>query len=238
MSQELEEKFGEIDFVNDDDRGAQNLHEWLKFSPNVKALVNSVMPEFQEIHDAQKDVYATINISEAVGTQLDDIFGNLLDVERETGASDNEYRTILLGRTTVLNKSGDIITMKGLYRNLVSATSISLIEYNPATFIMNAQVPVVNDVDVTNVRSELVKAKQGGNELALTLSIDTTPFSFISVGDTPDPTLGFSSLSDPTSGGTLGSLIPKVIVFTFLTTDDDKFLTTDEGKKLIFFEGV
>ena len=207
MSAELEEIFGEFNYVTDEDRGAQNLHEWIKFSPNIKALVNTITPELQELHDAQKDVYSTINIFEAIGSQLDDIFGNLLDLERSSGELDAEYRTMLLARTTVLSRSGDIITMKGLYRSLVSSTNVSLIEYNPAIFIMNAQVSDPGSVNTTNVRNTLSEAKQGGNGMTLTLSIDTTPFTFISVGDPPNPTLGFSSLSTPTVGGTLAELV-------------------------------
>lgn len=232
------EQFGEFDFVNDEDRGAQNLHEWLKFSPNVKALVNSIMPEIQEVHDAQSDLYTKINIFDAVGSQLDDIFGNLLETPREIGQSDTSYRTTLLGATTKFSGAGEIVVMKNLFKTFVSATRISLIEYNPATFIMNAQVPVPNDVDISSVSKELKKTKQGGTEMDLTISIDTTPFSFISVGDTPDATLGFASLASPTAGGTLGSVIPRVFEYQFLLTNDNEYLTTNDGKKLVFYGGV
>lgn len=234
----LEQQFGEFDFVNGADRGAQNLNEWLKFSPNVKALINSITPEIQEVNDSQSDLYTKINIFDSEGTQLDDIFGNLLDTEREEGQTDSSYRTTLLGATTKFRGSGEIVVMKNLYKTLVAATNISLIEYNPATFIMNAQVPVPNDVDVSGVSAELKKSKQGGTEMDLTISIDTTPFSFMSVGATPDVTLGFASIASPTAGGTLASVISKIFEYTFLNTNSNKSLTTNDGKKLVFYKGV
>lgn len=178
MSAELEEQFGEFDFTNDNDRGANTLIEFIKYSPNIVALVNSIMPEIQELHDAQKDVYSTINIFESVGTQLDDIFGTLLNLERETGQTDDDYRADLLAQSSILSKSGEITTMKDMYRSLVNASIVSLFEYQPAAFQMQATVSSIpSDSELVKVRSTLENAKQGGNNMSLSITDSATPFT-------------------------------------------------------------
>ena len=177
MSNELEETFGNFDYVNDQDRGAQNLNEWLKFSPNVKALINSITPEIQELHDAQQDVYSTINIFEAVGTQLDDIFGTLLDLERITSQTDDDYRADLLAQATILSRSGEIVVMKSVFMNLIGASSVQLFEYQPASFQMQAVVASIpSAAELAKIRESLEKAKQGGNNMNLSVTDSLTPF--------------------------------------------------------------
>jgi len=177
MSTELEETFGNFDYVNDQDRGAQNLNEWLKFSPNVKALINSITPEIQELHDAQQDVYSTINIFEAVGTQLDDIFGTLLDLERITSQTDDDYRADLLAQATILSRSGEIVVMKSVFMNLIGASSVQLFEYQPASFQMQAVVASIpSAAELAKIRESLEKAKQGGNNMNLSVTDSLTPF--------------------------------------------------------------
>jgi len=195
MSQELKDQFGQFDYVNDDDRGAQNLIEFLKYSPNVKALINSVMPEFQELNDAQQDVYSNINIFDAIGSQLDDIFGTLLNLERETGQSDDDYKLALLSQATVLSRSGEIAVMKSLYKNLVSASSVSLYEFMSAAFKMEAQVSTMpSESELVKIRETLINSKQGGNSMSLSLT-DGVGFR---LGNYPTP-----NLNDPNglSGG-------------------------------------
>jgi len=203
MSSDLEQQFGEYDYINDLDRGANNLIEFVKYSPNIIALINSVMPEVQELHDAQKDVYSTINIFEAVGSQLDDIFGTLLDLERTSGQSDDSYRLDLLSQATVLSRSGEISVVKSLYRNLLSATSVQLFEFQPAAFKMDAIASVIPSVtELQKIRESLEKAKQTGNNMALTITSSTTPFE---LEELTSPSLNdVNGLSgDSFDGGTL-----------------------------------
>lgn len=203
MSTELEEIFGNFDYVNDQDRGAQNLNEWLKFSPNVKALINSVMPEFQELHDAQQDVYSTINIFEAIGTQLDDIFGTLLDLERITSQTDDDYRLDLLSQASIFSRSGEIIIMKSIYGNLIAASQVSLFEYQPAAFKMQATVTTIpSAAELTKIRETLVRAKQGGNNMQLSVTASLTPFRLGEfTSEQTNSTNGFSGSGF--TGGTL-----------------------------------
>lgn len=169
----LEEQFGSRDFENDPDRGANNLLEFLKYSPNVRALINAVIPEVQEADDAMKDVYTTINLFDAVGSQLDDIFGNLLDLERETGQSDDDYRAALLAQASIIARSGEIVILKALYKNLIIASSVRLYEFKTAHFKIEATVDSIpSQTELDRIRTKLEEAKQGGNGMSLSAGIE------------------------------------------------------------------
>lgn len=202
MSTELETIFGEIDFVNDSDRGANNLNEWVKNSPNIIALINAVLPEIQEVHDAQQQVFANINIAEAVGTQLDDIFGTMLDLERGLSQTDDSYRLDLLAQASIISRSGEISVMKSVYKNLLSASVVSLYEFQPAAMKIEATVttiPSASELDA--IRERMVKLKQGGNNMLLSVTDST----MIVMGAFASPQLNSATgLSGPShTGGTL-----------------------------------
>lgn len=140
MSFDLREDFGIIDFVDGEKRGADLLPEFLKYSDNIVAFIKTILPEIQELHDAQADVYSTINIFEAIGSQLDDIFGELLDTPRILGQTDEEYRADLLVAVAKFARSGDIVLLKNIYRSILQATSVRLYEYQPHMFKLEASV--------------------------------------------------------------------------------------------------
>lgn len=203
MSTELEELFGDFDFVNDSDRGANLLPEFLKNSENLIALINAILPEVQELHDAQKDVFSTINIYDAEGDQLDDIFGEILDLERVVGQTDAEYRANLIARTAEIAKSGEISTMKNAYRNIMEATAVRLFEYQPACFKMEASVSSIpSDSELADIRSAMERIKQGGNGMILSCN-DSEPFRLVSSNPQTNSPNG---LTDGTfTGGTLST---------------------------------
>jgi len=176
MSDELRALFPNINFVNDDDRGAGILLEWVKHSPNIVGLVQSIMPEIQELYDAQQDIFSTINIFEAVGTQLDDIFGEYLNTNRNAGQTDDSYRLDLLSAFALLTRSGEIAIMKSIYKSLLGASTVSLYEYQPAAFRLTATATTIpSDDDLPSIRATLKDAKQGGNNMTLAVT-DKVPF--------------------------------------------------------------
>ncbi len=140
MSYELKVDFGIIDFENDNDRGVDLLPYFLKNSTNINNLIKCILPEIQELHDAQSDVYSTVNINEAVGLQLDDIFGNILDTEREDGQSDDDYRVDLLLAITKFARSGEISILKSIFKSIMEANFVRLYEYQPHMFKLEANV--------------------------------------------------------------------------------------------------
>lgn len=203
MSAELEALFGDFDFTGDPDRGSALLPEFLKNSENVIALIDAILEEVQELHDAQKDVYSTINIFEAVGSQLDDIFGEILDLDRVVGQSDSEYRADLIARTAEIAKSGEIMTMKNAYRAIMNASSVRLFEYQPATFKLEAAVTTIpSATGLAAVRTALSKIKQGGNGMLLSCNA-STPLRLVSSNPQTNSATGLSGGGH--TGGTLST---------------------------------
>lgn len=173
MSAELETDFGNINFETNEGRSVDLLPEFLKDSTNIKNLILAITPEIQELYDAIQDIYATINIFEAVGDQLDDIFGNILDLERDFGQSDDDYRADLLAEASKKVRSGEIAVMKGIFKNLIGASSVNLIEYQPAQFKMEAIVSSIPSTSMLEtIRATLVEAKQGGNGMELSAHVE------------------------------------------------------------------
>jgi len=198
-----ETEFGVIDFINDIDRGAHLLPEFLKNSPKIIALIEAILPEIQELHDAQKDIATTINIFDATGLQLDNIFGEILNLGRVLGQLDDDYRIDLLVQIVKIAKSAEILTMKRIYKTLLNASSVRLFEYQPATFKLEASVSAIpSDSKLTKIRSTLSEAKQGGNGMLLSVN-DAEPFRLVvSNPQTNSP----NGLTDGTfTGGTLST---------------------------------
>lgn len=178
MSEQLREDFVIIDFLNDPERGAKLLPDFLKSAENVNGLINAIIPEIQELHDAQSDVYSTINIFEAVGLQLDNIYGEILDTPRLTGQTDDSYRADLLIAFSRLARSGEISTMKAAYKELAQTTNALLFEQNPASFSMQANVSTIPDAEgLAKIRAVLVELKQGGTTMMLSITDSETPFT-------------------------------------------------------------
>jgi hypothetical protein len=197
----LADEFGEIDFLNDEGRGVDNLPDFLRNSPKFVDIIEAFIPEIQELHDAQRDVFLNINIYDAEGSQLDNIFGDLLDLERLPGQSDDDYRLDIIAQAAKLSKSGGILTMKRLYRSLLNASSVRLFEYQPATFKLEATVDAIpTESQLLKIRGTLRAAKQGGNEMAL--SVNDKPGFILSDGN--PQTNSPNGLTDGTfQGGTL-----------------------------------
>lgn len=207
MSQELRDDFGNFDFVNNDDRGANNLPEMFKYSPGMIGLINAVMPEIQELNNAQQDVYATINIFDAVGTQLDDIFGEILDVERGQGQTDDVYRAILLAVVPSIGGSGTITVVKSVLKSLSGADSVSMLEVFPHTILLYIFVDDFGDIADKDLIDSIMKGvKAGGIGMNIAIELNNNGFRFtedINGGATSE---GFATLTDGSDGGAFASL--------------------------------
>jgi hypothetical protein len=185
MSAELERQFGIINFYNDQGYGLSLIPEFLKWSPNFTALYKILVDQVQELHEAQKKVYSTVNIFEAEGTQLDNVFGNLLNVKREIGESDDDYRSRLLAETAKLSQSGQIVVMKNLFRDLVTGSTVSLFEQQSASFSMQAETEkTFTTAQLERIRATLANAKQAGNNMILSINNSTLGISFSLTGET------------------------------------------------------
>lgn len=202
MSEALEKQFGLIDFINDIDRGANTLPEFLKYSENVIALINAVLKEFQELYEAQKDVYSTVNIYEAVGVSLDNIYGEILDLKREAGQLDEDYRLALLARVAQIARSGEITVLKSIFKNIVQGEYARLYEYKTASFRLFCKTQkIFTDEELQKIRDQIALAKQGGNHMELAISNAENTFTLVESNPQLNSPIGLSS--DTFSGGTL-----------------------------------
>jgi len=202
MSTELELDFGNIDFENDEGRSVDLLPDFLSNSTNVKNIILAFTPEIQQLYDEIQDIYSTINIFEAVGLQLDNIFGEVLDLSRTPGQTDGEYRSSLLAEASKKVRSGEISVVKSIFRSLTSASKVDLIEYQPARFKMEATVSSIPSAsELITIRNTLIEAKQGGNGMDLA-AYSQTPFELTSTPNQLNDPNGLSGNS--TSNGILG----------------------------------
>lgn len=220
----LETDFGIIDFVNDTDRGAGLLPEFLKNADNVVGLINAIIPEIQEINDAQSDVYTTINIFDAIGTQLDDIYGEILDTPRELLQSDDDYRTVLLAVAPSIGGSGTIRIIKNTLRSLAGADIVSLLEVPLHTIILHAFVDDFLDIiSKTSIDDNMKLVKAGG--VGMTIGVQLNSSAFIFSDDVAGGAIGegFSEVVDGTGGGTFARIT--IISLTFITESGDTFIT-------------
>ncbi|MCK5613273.1 hypothetical protein KAR91_65980 [Candidatus Pacearchaeota archaeon] len=236
MSEELEQQYGIFDFQDEDSRGTGLLPEVLKNSENIKKVINIFMQMIQELHDSGKDVYSEINILESVGSQLDDIFGNILDLDREPGQSDDEYRALLLAAAPKLSQGGEIIVVKNMFRSLTGASKVTLVEYQPAMFMMIAEVDDISSVNVAFLHEQLRQIRAAGVRMELALAQAGNAFTLKSIGDPDEQLLGFADLDnpDPLVGGLLATLIPKTNQDGELLTEAGDNLTTEDDDLLIF----
>jgi len=207
MSAELEDDFGEINYLTDSDRGSNILPEFLKNSPDAKGLVDVVIPEIQELHDSQSDIYSTINILEAVGTQLDDIFGELLDTPRVGSQSDADYRQVLLAVAPSIAGSGTIQVIKTTLRSLSGSSDVSLIEVPPHTILLHVFVDAFGDItDKELIDTSMNKIKGGGITMEIGIQLNSSAFVFsenVAGGAAGE---GFATLIDGSDGGVFASL--------------------------------
>lgn len=238
MSQELRDDFGDFDFVNDADRGANNLPEMLKYSPNMIGLIDAVMPEVQELNDAQQDIYATINIFEAVGLQLDNIFGEILNTEREQGQSDEDYRSVLLAFIPSVSGSGTIASVKQTARDITGQQNISLIEVFTFTLLMHIFVDAFEDVPNGQfVAATIKESKQAGVFLDIGLELNSSVFKFsddISGGEVGE---GFAESLDGSDGGTFARLLES-FSNAELQTESGLTLLTESGQIILIDYGA
>jgi len=203
MSAELVIDFGVFNFLTDLDRGSNILPEFLKWSPGVKGLVDAIMPEIQELHDAQSDVYSTVNIFEAVGSQLDDIFGEILDLPRELGQTDDIYRTVLLAVIPSIGGSGTIGVVKSVLRDLSEAPTVSLIEVFSHMVIMHAIVDSFGDITDKDLIDTTMNGVKGGG-IKLDIGIQEIDNAFIFSEDVGGGTVdgeGFATVAAGDDGG-------------------------------------
>ena len=145
------------------------------------------------------------HIDGGAGVQLDNLA--LFFQETRGGLGDEPFRAAIKNAYTKKAKSGEPETLIQAYAAYTNATRITLTRYRPCTVILNAEVPSTSLASVDHINKGMKRIKAAGIEIDTTLSLDSGAFSFIKLGDLPDPSLGWSSIANPTAGGTFAGKI-------------------------------
>jgi len=215
-----------FDYIdNFEERALNRQIEFFKTLLNWEKLLTIYAEDSQEVEDVLNEFHEKLNVQFGEGETLD-VYGKIFNLAREN-LDDDEFRNLILSAYTEIQRSGEIETIISVYKSLMLASKVTLIEYFPATFIVNAEVDDVSVDFPSSIRDALNRVKAAGVESDLTVSQNTGAFSFVSVGDLLDPSLGFSSILDPTSGGVFARIIgttappvPSVNTFTFMSVGD------------------
>ncbi len=159
--------------------------EFFKTLVNWEKLLTVYAQDSQEVEDVLKDFHDKLNVQFGEGETLD-VYGKIFLVARNN-LTDDEYRNFILSAAAEFLQSGEIETLISVYKSLMLATKITLIEYFPASFIANAQVNDPSTTVTTSIREAMSKVKAAGVNMDLTMSNNSNPFSFINLGDAPSP---------------------------------------------------
>jgi hypothetical protein len=135
---------GEIDqFTAMHDR----LPHHMESSNNLKSLLTVHALAFQQIEAVLFDLEIMRTIDIATGIQLDGI-GQIINVTRIVGQTDDSYRFALKTAMIILTKSGEPESVIEAYLIVMGASVVEYLEIYPAAFQISAQPTVdINDPD-------------------------------------------------------------------------------------------
>lgn len=172
------------------------LLEYFKNSPELAGIIQKFGEQADLIEDQLTILSNCFDINSSTGDQL-----NMLGVlvgEPRNGLSDSDYRLMIKFRAIMNNSEGDPEAIINCAKTLSDANKVEYIEIYPARILLH----LIDGTVIQNLKPLIKKVIPGGVGLDVTNSSDN-PFVFY--GD-PDGE-GFSSLTDPTSGGEFSSLI-------------------------------
>lgn len=191
---------------------------YLKNAENLDMVLQALCTQYQGMESMFQDMLNLRAIDTATGAQLDGL-GQILDLARVVGQTDDVYRIALKGRVLSFTKSGEVESIIATYIEITQSPTAEYTEIYPATIILSSIPGVdIDDPDVVefiNNRMSTVKAAgvsmvlsyQGGFTFSQESQVD---------GDGNGPTdseRGFgSSISGEEGGGGLSGLAGSVII--------------------------
>lgn len=196
------------------EQAKERLPDQFSGATNLLALLDDIGARYQDIETQFFKLLDERHLSVAVGVQLDGL-GQILDLERELGQNDTDYRAALVGRSGELSKSGEIENLIFPFLTLTGAALVFSSDYYPAGVLLVAH----NDADAesaaidTNIIENMNKVKAGGVDLTLLFAEETT---FLELSDESEtdinnngPTSADNGLGDEalTEGGGLARVI-------------------------------
>src|SRR3990172_3662623 len=112
---------------------------------NFDALMAASAAGFQQLETALLDLQLLRTIDTATGVQLDGI-GEIIDLPRIVGQTDDSYRFSLKTAMIILTKSGEPESIIEAYLNVTGSVVVEYTEIYPATF----QIAALPTVDITD----------------------------------------------------------------------------------------
>jgi len=204
-----------IEKINDHvDKAKERLPRFLDGAVNFNSLIEIFASRTQDLETELFNLLDERYLTVATGAQLDGI-GQIVDLKRNVGQIDSDYRLDLIAETGKLALSGQIESLILLFRTLTFAPDSDLIEFFPASVVLTAfsdsdpEDPIIDQ----KVIDSMNEVKAAGVSLDLRFAEESSRLEFSRFSDTDingngpivsDRGLGSVSLPD---GGGLARLI-------------------------------
>lgn len=200
----------EYDRIEDDRNISEGVAEWdsaIEFAPSstMYRLVDALLQEADRVDEDLEAIYEQQHIASATGDNLDQ-FGRLVDVDRNTGESDDKYRTRIKAafRASTISTTWDEYVQ---FATAVLSTDIENLNFRtnygarPATVNVGAQSEVYESLDLTGAEAQdlLERGVPAGHEVQL---LEGGTFRLKVSGANDDVSKGLTA-DDIDTGGTL-----------------------------------
>jgi len=203
----MTESYDRIENERNISEAEQQWDSAIDFSPrsNTYRLFDTLLSSNKRIDSDLEEIYEQTHINSATGDELDQ-FGELVDVDRKSGESDDKYRARIKGsfRASTIGTTFDQFTE---FASVVLSTSIDNLNFatqyaaDPGTVRVGAQEEVYNNLNISpdEAKEILGSGVPAGHEVII---LEGGTFRLKEDGDTDDPSKGLTA-DDITSGGTL-----------------------------------
>jgi len=176
---------------------------------NIDKLMQVLASPIDDISDVADDVVLAHQLSEATGHSLDQ-WGNLLQVTRVTGETDDHYRARLVVQSLIYRRSATVQDMVSSCAGVlgVGTDSVSLTDGSaPAAFNMGVYLSDIVGAGLTLSNfSDMMKAAKAAGVL-LTMVTEGS-FECKAIAGAHDPTKGYNNIANANpDGGTYSGLI-------------------------------
>lgn len=200
----------EYDRIENDRNISEAVAEWdsaIEFAPSstMYRLVDALLSEADRTDEDLEEIYEQQHIDSATGDDLDQ-FGRLVDVDRQTGESDNKYRARIKAsfRASTISTTWDEYVE---FAATVLSTDIDNLNFRtnygaqPATVNVGAQSDVYSSLDLTaqEAANLLERGVPAGHEVNL---LEGGTFRLKVDGTNDDASKGLTA-DDIETGGTL-----------------------------------
>lgn len=182
-----------------------------KQKPRLEGLVEALVQDIQNLENTAVQLNTERGLDTAVGEQLDGI-GQIVGLERETGQSDDDYRTLIKAKIGINLSQGEPERMIQIYKVLTGADLVLLQELFPGAVAISSEVDPGSQEEVDRLIRIMESMAPAGVRVDF-LGIFDADEAFAFDGDLPG--LGFGSTTDPLLGGKFATLVVRDGEFAF-----------------------